>query len=90
MSPGTYTLTARVTTPNDAVTSNDTRTASINIVPVVDVGMRPITGPQFVLVGTEFTVHEHGFHRQQPGVRGEGIHRIGHWHRSALGDEQRR
>jgi hypothetical protein len=54
--PGTYTLTARVTTPNDAVASNNAATASINIVPIVDVGMRPLVGPEFVMVGSEFSV----------------------------------
>lgn len=54
--PGTYTLTARVTTPNDAVAANNAGTANIYIAPILDVGMQPVTGPEFVMVGSEFTV----------------------------------
>ena len=54
--PGTYTLSAGVTIPNDAVASNDAGTSNINITPLVDVGVRPLVGPQFVMVGSEFTV----------------------------------
>jgi hypothetical protein len=68
--PGSYELNATVAAANDEVPSNDTKSLPVTVMPLVNVGVNELTGPQHLNVGGEATIDVTLFtgSRPVPGV----------------------
>jgi hypothetical protein len=64
--PGSYNLTATITAANDEVPANDSKLLPVTITPLVDVGVRDFTGPQYLGVGKEVTIDTMAFTGSRP------------------------
>jgi metallopeptidase family M12-like protein/uncharacterized protein DUF11 len=71
--PGSYNLTATVTAANDEMPANDSKSLPVTIAPLVNVGVRDFTGPQYLGLGREVTIDTTVFTGSRPVPRASAI-----------------
>ena len=71
--PGSYNLTATIKTANDEVPANDSVTIPVIVNPLVNVGVQDFTGPQYLMLGSDFTINATVFTGSRPVPSASGI-----------------